>query len=324
MRKVLVTGGAGFVGSFLCEKLLETGHHVTCLDNLQTGSVQNITHLIGRPDFEFVLMDIELPLTGLKGFDQIFNLACPASPVHYQTDPIRTMRTCILGALNVLELARHTGARVLQASTSEIYGDPEIHPQHEDYRGNVNAFGPRACYDEGKRAAETLIHDYNRMHGVDIRIARIFNTYGPRMAASDGRVVSNFIMQALRGEPITIYGDGSQTRSFCFVSDLVEGLYALMNAADMEATPCNLGNPGEFTVRQLAEQVVRMTDSDSTIEYRDLPVDDPTRRRPDIGLATRKLGWEPSIPLAQGLRQTIAYFQQADTASEAPVIRLAS
>lgn len=324
MRKVLVTGGAGFVGSFLCEKLLETGHHVTCLDNLQTGSVQNVNHLMGQPNFEFVLMDIELPLTGLKGIDQIFNLACPASPVHYQTDPIRTMRTCVLGALNVLDLARHTGARVLQASTSEIYGDPEVHPQHEDYRGNVNAFGPRACYDEGKRAAETLFHDYNRMHNVDIRIARIFNTYGPRMAASDGRVVSNFIIQALRGEAITVYGDGSQTRSFCFVSDLVDGLIALMNAKDMGATPCNLGNPGEFTVRQLAEQVVRMTESASQVEYRDLPVDDPTRRRPDIGLAQSRLGWEPKVPLALGLRQTVAYFQKAGMQDHAPNIRLAS
>lgn len=308
MKKILVTGGAGFIGAFLCERLLRDGHTVLCIDNLQTGSINNIVHLMSNKNFQFRVLDIELPLISIDEIDAIYNLACPASPVHYQTDPIRTMRTNVLGAINILELARRTGARVLQASTSEVYGDPEVHPQREDYLGNVNSFGPRACYDEGKRAAESLFFDYHRMHNVDIRIARIFNTYGPRMAHDDGRVVSNFIIQALRGEPITVYGDGSQTRSFCFVEDLVDGLVRLMASAGHMMSPCNLGNPHEFTIKEFADMVVENTGSRSQIIYKDLPQDDPTRRRPDIEIAKRELDWRPTIPLREGISRTVAYF----------------
>lgn len=307
--RVLVTGGVGFVGSFLCELLLRDGHHVVCIDNLQTGSLRNVAHLLNRRRFEFLARDVELPLTGITDVQRIYNLACPASPAHYQADPVRTMRTNVLGAINVLELAIRTGARVLQASTSEIYGDPEVHPQREDYRGCVSIDGPRACYDEGKRAAETLCNDYARQYGVDIRVARIFNTYGPRMAENDGRVVSNFIVQALLGMPITIYGDGSQTRSFCFVSDLVDGLVRLMESPAQMARPCNLGNPNERTIMELAELVISLTRSRSNLIREPLPKDDPTRRRPDISLAMRELGWQPKVGVSEGLGRTIAYFE---------------
>lgn len=309
MRTVLVSGGAGFVGSHLCDRLIADGCFVLCLDNLQTGSFANILHLIQHERFYFAQQDIELPLSAITDVDQIYNLACPASPAHYQADPVRTMRTNVIGALNILELARRTKARVLQASTSEVYGDPEMHPQSECYRGSVTAFGPRACYDEGKRAAETLFHDYMRMYDVDIRIARIFNTYGPRMAEFDGRVVSNFVLQALTDRPITIFGDGSQTRSFCHVSNLVDGLVRLMNSGSHMRRPCNLGNPQEFTITELAELVIRKTRSKSRIVYEPLPQDDPTRRRPDISLAMAELGWTPDIQLADGLDNTIAHFK---------------
>jgi UDP-glucuronate decarboxylase len=309
MKTVLVSGGAGFVGSHLCDRLIADGHFVLCLDNLQTGSFENILHLIDHDRFHFVQQDIELPLSAIAHVDQIYNLACPASPAHYQADPVRTMRTNVVGALNILELARRTKARVLQASTSEVYGDPEVHPQREDYRGCVTSFGPRACYDEGKRAAETLFHDYMRMYHVDIRIARIFNTYGPRMAEFDGRVVSNFILQALAGTPITIYGAGQQTRSFCYVSDLVDGLVRLMQSGNHMRNPCNLGNPEEFTILELAELVVAKTHSQSKLVYEPLPQDDPTRRRPDITRAQGELGWQPTVPLGDGLDKTIAYFR---------------
>lgn len=308
MTRVLVTGGSGFIGSFLCERLLEQGHSVLCIDNLQTGSMDNIVHLMRHDRFKFLVLDIEVPLLSINDIDQIYNLACPASPQHYQTDPIRTMRTNVLGAINVLELARRTGARILQASTSEVYGDPEVHPQRESYLGNVNPFGPRACYDEGKRAAEAMFFDYHRMHGIDIRIARIFNTYGPRMAHEDGRVVSNFALQALRGQPITIYGDGQQTRSFCYVEDTVDGLIKLMNSGDFVSEPVNIGNPNEITIRQLAEHVIAMTGSRSNLIFEELPTDDPTRRKPDITRAKTLIGWSPTVPLAAGLRQTVDYF----------------
>ena len=309
MKTVLVSGGAGFVGSHLCDRLIADGHFVLCLDNLQTGSFENIVHLTSNDRFHFVQQDIELPLNDVVQVEQIYNLACPASPAHYQADPVRTMRTNVVGALNILDLARRTKARVLQASTSEIYGDPEIHPQREDYRGSVASFGPRACYDEGKRAAETLFHDYMRMYDVDIRIARIFNTYGPRMAEFDGRVVSNFVLQALTGKPITIYGKGSQTRSFCYVSNLVDGLVRLMNSGDHMRCPCNLGNPEEFTILELAELVIAKTCSRSKLVFNALPQDDPTRRRPDITLALTELEWMPTVPLCDGLDKTIAYFK---------------
>jgi UDP-glucuronate decarboxylase len=301
-----VTGGAGFVGSHLCERLLDAGHAVVCLDDLSTGSARNLAHLIGRPGFSFIRQDVTTPFD--IAVDQIYNLACPASPPLYQLDPIRTFKTNVFGALNALDLAEKTGARVLQASTSEIYGDPEVHPQPESYWGRVNTFGPRACYDEGKRAAETLFHDYRERRGVDIRIARIFNTYGPRMDPADGRVVSNFVVQALRGQDITVYGDGSQTRSFCYVDDLVEGLLRLMGASRPLHAPINLGNTGEITVLELAELVIALSGSRSRIVRRPLPTDDPRQRRPDIGRARAQLGWEPVIPLAAGLKQTIAYF----------------
>ena len=307
-KPALVTGGAGFLGSFLCERLLKDGHDVICVDNYFTGSRDNIHHLLDPPRFELIRHDVTFPL--YLEVDEIYNLACPASPVHYQYDPVQTVKTNVHGAINMLGLAKRTGARIFQASTSEVYGDPAVHPQTEDYRGSVNPTGPRACYDEGKRCAETLFFDYHRQYGVDIRVARIFNTYGPRMHPNDGRVVSNFIVQALRNEPITIFGDGSQTRSFCYVDDLIEGFVRLMAAPDDVTGPVNLGNPGEFEVRQLAEMVVDMTGSRSPIVYKPLPVDDPTRRRPDITRASQQLGWQPTVPLHEGLGKTIAYFDQ--------------
>jgi UDP-glucuronate decarboxylase len=305
-QRILVTGGAGFIGSHLCDRLLDDGHEVLCLDNFFTGSKRNIAHLVGRPCFELIRHDVVEPI--LLEVDRIYNLACPASPVHYQSNPVKTIKTNVVGTLNMLGLAKRVRARILQASTSEVYGDPEVHPQPESYWGHVNPIGPRANYDEGKRVAETLMFSYHRQNNVDIRVARIFNTYGPRMAEDDGRVVSNFIVQALRGEPLTIYGDGEQTRSFCYVSDLVDGLVALMETDDFVG-PVNLGNPGEFTVRELAEMVLRMTESSSPIEAHPLPEDDPRQRQPDITLARERLGWSPSIPLEEGLRKTIDYFR---------------
>lgn len=306
-KRVLVTGGAGFVGSHLCDRLVAEGCDVLCVDNYFTGSKDNIAHLLGRPNFEALRHDICAPLH--VEVDEIYNLACPASPVHYQFDPVQTIKTSVLGAINMLGLAKRLKRPILQASTSEVYGDPTEHPQREDYRGNVSTLGPRACYDEGKRAAETLFADYHRQHGVDIRIARIFNTYGPRMHPQDGRVVSNFILQALRGEPITLYGDGSQTRAFCFVSDLVDGLVRLMDNGVSGATPVNLGNPMEITVGELARRVLEAARSRSSIDHRPLPQDDPTRRCPDIARARKLLGWEPRVPLDEGLRETVAYFR---------------
>lgn len=306
--KVIVTGGAGFIGSHLCRKLLQQGNDVVCVDNLYTGSEDNIKELRENPKFRFVNHDIMEPLEN-EAADQVYNLACPASPVHYQKDPVFTFKTSVLGMLNMLELAHRCKARILQASTSEVYGDPLQHPQKESYWGNVNPVGVRSCYDEGKRAAETICMDFNRVHGVEVRIARIFNTYGPNMALDDGRVVSNFLVQALRGEPLTIYGDGSQTRSFCFVSDLVEGLIKLMNSD--EPGPVNLGNPGEFTIRQLAEQVIALTESKSELVFKPLPKDDPKQRCPDIGLAKEKLSWEPTVQLEDGLKKAVEYFRQA-------------
>ncbi|MBX9452262.1 MAG: SDR family oxidoreductase [Mesorhizobium sp.] len=306
-KRILVTGGAGFLGSHLCETLLREGHHVICVDNFFTGSQRNIGHLVDFATFKAIRHDVVEPID--LEVDEIYNLACPASPPHYQADPIHTTKTSVLGALNLLELAVRLQARIFHASTSEVYGDPEVHPQVESYWGNVNPFGPRACYDEGKRVAETLFHDFHHRHGVEIRIARIFNTYGPRMRPDDGRVVSNFIVQALKGEDITIYGDGSQTRSFCYVDDLIDGFRRLMDAPASLNRPVNLGNPGEFTIRQLAELVIEQTGSSSKIVHRPLPVDDPTQRRPDISLAMRELEWQPQIPLVTGLQKTIAYFE---------------
>ena len=306
-KRVLVTGGAGFLGSHLCERLLAKGCDVLCADNFYTGTKDNIAHLLGNPYFELIRHDVTFPL--YIEVDEIYNLACPASPIHYQRDPVQTTKTSVHGAINMLGLAKRVGARILQASTSEVYGDPEVHPQTEDYRGNVNPIGPRACYDEGKRCAETLFFDYWRQHNLSIRVARIFNTYGPRMHPDDGRVVSNFIVQALEGRPITIYGDGSQTRSFCYVDDLVEGLLRLMAAPDEVTGPVNLGNPREMTVKELAEMVVAMIGSKSEIRYHPLPADDPLQRKPDIGLARARLGWEPTVPLEDGLRRTIDYFR---------------
>ena len=305
--RVLVTGGAGFIGSHLCELLVKANHEVICLDNYFTGSKKNIYPLLGRPGFEVIRHDIINPID--LEVDQIYNLACPASPVFYQLNPVRTIQANVLGVTNMLELAKRTKARILQASTSEVYGDPTVHPQREDYWGNVNPIGVRSCYDEGKRVAEALMMDYHRQFGVDIRIVRIFNTYGPRMALNDGRVVSNFIVQALLGEDITIYGKGEQTRSFCYVSDLVAGLIAMMNVADFRG-PVNLGNPGEFTILSLAEKVIKMTTSSSKLVFKDLPSDDPVRRRPDIALAKEKLGWAPTIDIDAGLVRTIEYFRQ--------------
>jgi len=308
MKRILITGGAGFLGSHLCERLLAEGHEVLCLDNFFTGSKDNIRHLLGNPRFECIRHDITNPI--YMEVDQIYNLACPASPVHYQVNPIKTIKTSVMGAINTLGIAKRVRARILQASTSEVYGDPEIDPQHEGYWGRVNPIGIRSCYDEGKRAAECLMMDYHRQNRVDVKIVRIFNTYGPRMAVCDGRVVSNFIVQALRGEDITVYGDGSQTRSFCYVDDLIEGLIRMMNSPDGFTGPVNIGTPAEFTIIELAKTLIGMTGSASRIVFRELPSDDPARRRPDIALAREKLGWEPRVPLAEGLQRTITYFRR--------------
>lgn len=305
MKRILITGGAGFLGSHLCDRLIDDGHEVICLDNFFTGRKVNVEHLFGNPRFELMRWDVIDPFK--VEVDWIFNLACPASPVHYQHNPIKTTKTSVMGAINCLGLAKRVGARVFQASTSEVYGDPDVHPQPEDYRGNVNPIGPRACYDEGKRVAETLFFDYHRENQVDIRVVRIFNTYGPRMLADDGRVVSNFIVQALRNEPITVYGDGAQTRSFCYCDDLIEGFVGMMSADGLTG-PVNLGNPGEFTIRELAEKVIALTDSSSELVFQPLPQDDPLQRRPDISQAREKLGWEPSVELEEGLKKTIPYF----------------
>ena len=306
-QRVLVTGGAGFLGSFLCEQLIQQGHDVLALDNLFTGNKRNIAHLLDNQNFEFVRHDVVEPI--LLEVDWIFNLACPASPVHYQHNPVKTIKTCMLGAINMLGLAKRVKARILQASTSEIYGDPEVHPQVEDYWGSVNPIGPRSCYDEGKRVAETLMSDYRRQNGVDTRIVRIFNTYGPRMHPEDGRVVSNFIVAALRNNPLVLYGDGEQTRSFCYVSDMIKGIMQMMQQEHCPG-PINLGNPGEFTIRELAEQVVGLTNSRSQITYQPAREDDPGRRRPNIQLAKEQLSWEPTVPLKEGLRHTIQYFDE--------------
>ena len=308
MKRILITGGAGFLGSHLCDRLIATGQEILCLDNFFTGSKENIRHLLGNPHFEYIRHDITNPI--YIEVDQIYNLACPASPVHYQYNPIKTIKTSVMGSINTLGLAKRIKARILQASTSEVYGDPEIHPQQEAYWGRVNPIGIRSCYDEGKRAAECLMMDYHRQNHVDVKIVRIFNTYGPRMAVQDGRVVSNFIVQALKGEAITVYGDGSQTRSFCYVDDLIDGLIRMMDSPEGFTGPVNMGNPEEFTIRQLAETVIRMTGSRSRIIYRPLPQDDPVQRRPDIALAREKLGWEPRTPLSDGLEKTIAYFRK--------------
>ena len=305
--RILITGGAGFVGSHLAERLLDQGHEVVVADNYFTGSKRNVEHLIANPRFELMRHDVTFPL--YIEVDAIYNMASPASPVHYQHDPVQTTKTNVMGAINMLGLAKRLRVPILQASTSEVYGDPDVHPQPEEYWGKVNPIGPRACYDEAKRVAETLFFDYHRQHGLEIRVARIFNTYGPRMAADDGRVVSNFIVQALRGEPLTIYGDGSQTRSFCYVDDLVSGLIALMENSSGDPGPINLGNPGEFTMLELASLVLEMTGSTSAIEHRDLPADDPKQRQPAIEKAQRVLGWEPTVPLKEGLDKTIAYFR---------------
>ena len=307
-KRVMITGGAGFLGSHLADRLLEAGHEVLCVDNLFTGTKDNIAHLHSNPSFEFMRHDITFPL--FVEVDEIYNLACPASPIHYQHDPVQTTKTSVHGAINMLGLAKRLGCKILQASTSEVYGDPSVHPQSEEYWGHVNPIGPRSCYDEGKRCAETLFFDYHRQHRLPIKVARIFNTYGPRMHPADGRVVSNFIMQALRNEPITLYGDGSQTRSFCYVDDLVAGLIALMETGPEITGPINIGNPNEFTVRELAEQVIRLTNASSKIIEAPLPQDDPKQRQPDIGKAKRDLGWEPAIQLEQGLVKTIDYFRK--------------
>lgn len=306
VSRILVTGGAGFIGSYLCERLLETGAEVLCVDNFFTGRRSNVAHLLDNPRFELMRHDVTFPL--FVEVDQIYNLACPASPIHYQFDPVQTTKTSVHGAINMLGLAKRTKAKILQASTSEVYGDPDIHPQQEEYWGNVNPIGVRSCYDEGKRCAETLFFDYHRQHDVKIKVARIFNTYGPRMHPNDGRVVSNFIVQALQGQDITIYGDGMQTRSFCYVADLVDGLVRLMNSEDGVTGPINLGNPGEFTMIQLAEKVIELTRSKSKIVHRPLPQDDPRKRRPDITRAKDTLGWTPTVKLEEGLRPTIEYF----------------
>jgi len=309
MKKILVTGGAGFLGSHLCERLVEEGHHVLCVDNYFTGSKRNIDHLLDYHNFDVIRQDVCLPL--YVEVDEIYNLACPASPNHYQADPIQTAKTCFLGAYNVLGLAKRTGARVVHASTSEVYGDPHVHPQTEAYWGNVNPVGIRSCYDEGKRVAETLCFDYQRQHDVDVRVMRIFNTYGPRMAANDGRVVSNFIVQAIGGDALTVYGDGDQTRSFCYVDDLIDGMMLLMKTAHVEG-PVNLGNPYEFTVIELARMVIEMTESASRIVNLDLPQDDPRQRKPDITKAKELLDWEPKVQLKDGLAKTIQYFKSLD------------
>lgn len=306
-KRILITGGAGFLGSHLCERLLKDGHDVICLDNFFTGTKDNIIHLMDNHHFELVRHDVTFPL--YVEVDEIYNLACPASPIHYQHDPVQTTKTSVHGAINMLGLAKRTRAKIMQASTSEVYGDPQVHPQTEDYWGHVNPTGTRSCYDEGKRCAETLFFDYHRQHQLRIKVARIFNTYGPRMHPNDGRVVSNFIMQALQNQPITIYGDGNQTRSFCYVDDLIEAFVRLMDSPDEFTGPVNTGNPGEFTIRELAEKVIEMTGSKSAIVQQPLPHDDPKQRQPDITLAREKLGWEPGTVLEEGLKPTIAYFE---------------
>jgi UDP-glucuronate decarboxylase len=308
MTKILVTGGAGFLGSHLCERLLKAGDDVLCVDNFFTGTKQNVVHLLRSPGFELLRHDVTFPL--YVEVDQIYNLACPASPVHYQFDPVQTTKTSVHGAINMLGLAKRLKARILQASTSEVYGDPEIHPQPEKYWGRVNPIGARSCYDEGKRCAETLFFDYHRQHQLDIKVARIFNTYGPRMHPDDGRVVSNFVVQSLRGEPVTVYGDGKQTRSFCYVDDLVDGLIRLMETERAFTGPVNLGNPEEFSMLELAERIIRLTRSRSRIKFKPLPQDDPRQRRPDIGLAKKRLKWKPRVSLDDGLKETIRYFRQ--------------
>ncbi len=305
-KRVLVTGGAGFLGSHLCQRLIDAGHDVLCVDNFFTGRRANVAHLLGNPRFELMRHDVTFPL--YVEVDEIYNLACPASPVHYQFDPVQTTKTSVHGAINMLGLAKRTRAKIFQASTSEVYGDPTVHPQTEAYWGNVNPIGPRSCYDEGKRCAETLFFDYQRQHGTRIKVARIFNTYGPRMHPNDGRVVSNFIVQALKGEAITIYGEGTQTRSFCYVDDMVEGFLRLMATPPAITGPMNLGNPAEFTMRQLAEMVIEITGSASTLTFNPLPVDDPKQRQPDIAFARKELGWEPQVPLREGLEKTVRYF----------------
>jgi UDP-glucuronate decarboxylase len=316
LKRVLVTGGAGFLGSHLCERLITAGHDVICLDNFFTSQKSNIAHLLPLPNFELIRHDVTQP-TWLE-VDHVYNLACPAAPGHYQYNPIKTMKTSVMGAINILGMAKRCRAKVLQASTSEIYGDPEVHPQPETYRGAVNTIGPRACYDEGKRAAETLFMDYHRMNRVNVRIVRIFNTYGPRMHPFDGRVISNFIRQALQGEDITIFGDGSQTRSFCYRDDLIEGMIRMMNAPDDVTGPINLGNPGEFTIKQLAELIIELTGSSSKLIYQALPADDPKQRRPDITLAQKHLGWNPAVPLRDGLVKTIEWFRSINMAHYRP------
>ncbi|MGB7922504.1 MAG: UDP-glucuronic acid decarboxylase family protein [Pyrinomonadaceae bacterium] len=315
--RLLVTGGAGFIGSHLCERLLAEGHEVICLDNFFTGRRQNVLRLLDNPNFELLRHDVIEPI--LLEVDQIYNLACPASPIHYQFNPVKTVKTSVMGAINMLGLAKRVRARILQASTSEVYGDPQVHPQPEEYWGNVNPIGIRSCYDESKRLAETLMMDYHRQNKVDIRIARIFNTYGPRMLENDGRVVSNFIVQALRGQELTVYGTGGQTRSFCYVDDLVEALMRLMNAEGIHE-PVNLGNPGEFTIKELAEEVARICGVEAALRYEPLPQDDPRQRKPDITRARQLLGWEPTIPLREGLERTVAYFagQIGQTQADAP------
>ncbi len=315
-KRVLVTGGAGFLGSHLIDRLLVRGDEVICLDNLFTGSKRNIEHLHGHPRFEFIRHDVTFPL--FIEVDEIFNLACPASPIHYQHDPVQTTKTSVHGAINMLGLAKRLRCRIFQASTSEVYGDPSVHPQTEGYWGNVNPIGIRSCYDEGKRCAETLFFDYHRQHGLDIKVARIFNTYGPRMHPNDGRVVSNFIVQALKGEPITIYGEGQQTRSFCYMDDLIEGFLRLMDTEPGFTGPVNLGNPGEFTIRELAEKVIALTGSASKLEFKPLPADDPMQRKPDISVANGKLGWQPKVALDEGLKHTIAYFVELLSAQPTP------
>jgi UDP-glucuronate decarboxylase len=308
VQRILVTGGSGFIGSHLCRRLLGLGHDVLVVDNFSSSSRHNVHDLLAEPRFELIRHDVTFPL--FVEVDRIYHLACPASPVFYQKDPVQTTKTCVHGSINMLGLARRLGARILLASTSEVYGDPEVHPQQESYWGNVNPVGVRSCYDEGKRCAETLFFDYHRQHGLEIKVARIFNTYGPAMQPHDGRVVSSFIVSALRGEPLTVYGDGSQTRSFCYVDDLVDGLIALMDSPAAVTGPVNLGNPGEFTMIELARQVLALTGSDSPIEHRALPADDPTRRRPDISRAREVLGWGPSVDLADGLKRTVEYFRE--------------
>ncbi len=307
MKRILVTGGAGFIGSHLCERLLNDGNEVICMDNYFTGSKENIVHLPGNPFFEVIRHDVTMPL--FVETDEIYNLACPASPIHYQYNGIKTIKTSVMGAINTLGLAKRTRSKILQASTSEIYGDPEVHPQHEGYWGNVNTLGPRACYDEGKRCAETLFMNYHRQNNVRIKIARIFNTYGPKMNANDGRVISNFIVRALKGEDLTIFGDGSHTRSFQYIDDLINGLIKLMDTPDSFPGPVNLGNPDEFSIKSLAEKIILMTGSRSKIVYQPLPVDDPRQRKPDISLAKKELDWQPAISLEEGLEKTIEYFR---------------